>query len=226
MRRLIFSEIFNGGVTAFFTGKDPGADLDEIAGMLGIKEEKIYLPIQKHTDKIVLLESLREASIADAVVTKEAGVLIGVQAADCVPVLIHEREKGVIAAVHAGWRGTAACILKKTLSMIMERYVCGPKSLYVAIGPSIKGCSYAVDHEVNDAVKRATGEGNYYSKKGEKFFLDLSSANRYQALSLGIPEANIWVSDECTYCNPDKFYSYRYARGSTGRQAAFIGKLK
>jgi YfiH family protein len=225
LRRLIFPEIFKGGVTGFFTGKDPGADLDGIAGILGIRKENIYLPIQKHTDKIVLLESSRETKIADAVVTKEACVLIGVQVADCVPVLIHEKEKGVIGAVHAGWRGTAAGILKKTLSMIMDRYTCGTKSLYVAIGPSIKGCSYAVDHEVNDAVRRATGEGNYYSKKGEKYFLDLASANKYQALSLGIPEPNIWVSEDCTYCNPDKFYSYRYAGGSTGRQAAFIGKL-
>lgn len=225
MRRLIFPEIFKGEVTAFFTGKDPGADPGEVAGMLGIKKENIYLPVQKHTDKIVLLESLRETKIADAVVTTETGVLIGVQVADCVPVLIYEKEKGVVGAVHAGWRGTAAGILKKTLMMIMERYVCGPDGFQVAVGPSIKGCSYSVDHGVNDAVRRATGVGNYYSKRGEKYFLDLPSANKYQALSLGIPEPNIWVSDECTYCNPHKFYSYRYAKGSTGRQAAFIGKL-
>lgn len=225
MRRLIFPEIFKGEVKAFFTGKDPGADPGEVAGMLGIKKENIYLPVQKHTDKIVLLESLRETKIADAVVTTETGVLIGVQVADCVPVLIYEKEKGVVGAVHAGWRGTAAGILKKTLMMIMERYVCGPDGFQVAVGPSIKGCSYSVDHGVNDAVRRATGVGNYYSKRGEKYFLDLPSANKYQALSLGIPEPNIWVSDECTYCNPHKFYSYRYAKGSTGRQAAFIGKL-
>ena len=193
--------------------------------MLRVKKEDIYLPVQKHTDKIILLESSREIKVADAVVTKETGVLIGVQVADCVPVLIYEKEKGIIAAVHAGWRGTAAGILKKTVVMIMERYVCGPKGFYIAVGPSIKGCSYAVDRDVNDAVIKATGEGDYYSKKGGKYFLDLSSANKCQALSLGIPESNIWVSDECTYCNPHKFYSYRYARGSTGRQAAFIGKL-
>jgi YfiH family protein len=225
LQRLIIPEIFKGRVTAFFTGKDPGGDLGGVAGMLRINKEDIYLPVQKHTDKIVLLESSRETKVADAIVTKETGVLIGVQVADCVPILIYEREKGVIGAVHAGWRGTAAGILKKTLVMIMERYVCGPKSFYVAVGPSIKGCSYAVDHDVCDSVIKATGEGDYYSKKGGKYFLDLSSANTYQALSLGIPESNIWVSDECTYCNPHKFYSYRYAKGSTGRQAAFIGKL-
>ncbi len=226
MRRLIFPEIFKGNVTAFFTGKDPGADTDEIADILDIKEESIYLPVQRHTDKVLLLESSREPIIADAVVTRETGVLIGVRVADCVPVLIYEKEKGIVGVVHAGWRGTAAVILKKTIAMIMERYVVGPKGFYVAIGPSIKGCSYAVDYEVNDAVTKATGEGKYYSRKGERYFLDLPSANKCQALSLGVPEENIWISGECTYCNPDKFYSYRYAHGSTGRQGAFIGKLR
>lgn len=225
MQRLISPEVFRGSVTGFFTGKDPGADLGEVAGMLRIKKENIYLPIQKHTDKIFLLGSSRGPQVADSVVTKESGVLIGVQVADCVPVLIFEKEKGIIGAVHAGWRGTSAGILKKTIVMIMERYICGPGSFYIAIGPSIKGCSYVVDREVNVAVIKATGAGDYYSKKGEKYFLDLPSANKYQALSLGIPDANIWVSDECTYCNPDKFYSYRFSRGTTGRQAAFIGKL-
>jgi YfiH family protein len=142
-----------------------------------------------------------------------------------VPILIYEQQRGIIGAVHAGWRGTAAGILKKTIAMIIERFSGSPGGFYVAIGPSIKGCSYEVDHEVNDAVVKATGAGDYYSKKGGKYFLDLPSANKYQALSLGVPEENIWVSDECTYCNPDKFYSYRYAHGSTGRQGAFIGKL-
>ncbi len=212
-------------MTAFFTGKDPGADTDEISAILDIKKNNIYLPIQRHTDKVLLLEPSREPKMADAVFTKESGVLIGVRVADCVPVLIYEKKSGIVGAVHAGWRGTAAGILKKAITMIMERYVVGPEGFYVAIGPSIKGCSYAVDHEVNDAVMKATGKGDYYSLEGEKYFLDLPSANKYQALFLGVPEENIWVSDECTYCNPDKFYSYRYAHGSTGRQGAFIGKL-
>ncbi len=225
MHRLICPEFSKGNVTAFFTGKDPGASTDEVARILGISKEDIYLPLQRHTDKIILLGASHEPRIGDAVVTKERGVLIGVRVADCVPILLYEEERGIIGAVHAGWRGSAAGILKKTIALIMEIYVCEASGFRVAIGPSIKGCSYAVDHEVNDAIIKATGEGDYYSRKGEKFFLDLASANKCQALSLGVPEENIWVSDECTYCNPDKVYSYRYAHGSTGRQGAFIGKL-
>jgi len=225
LNRLIFPEILRGNVTAFFTGKDPGAAVGEIAAMLGIQKGSIYLPIQRHTDKIVVLEASREPKIADAVITREKGILIGVQVADCVPILIWEKEKGVFAAVHAGWRGTAARILIKTVSGITERFAGRPENVLIAIGPSIKGCCYAVDHEVAEAVRKGTGGGDYCSEKGGEYFLDLPHANSLQAMSAGIPRANIWVSDECTFCNPGRFYSYRYSKGSTGRQAAFIGRL-
>jgi YfiH family protein len=225
LKRLIVPGIFGSRVTAFFTGKDPGADRERIAGLLGRAPEIIYLPIQRHTDKIIFLESSREPLVGDAVITKEKGVLIGVQAADCVPVLIYEREKGIVGAVHAGWRGTAAGILKKTIEAIVDRYSGDGSNVIVAVGPGIKGCCYAVDHEVVDTVVKATGEGRYYSRKGEKYYLDLSEANRAQALDLGVPEDNIWVSDDCTFCNPDRFYSYRYSKGSTGRQGGFIGLI-
>lgn len=225
LKRFICPDIFKGQVTAFFTGKDPGADLADIGGSLRIAPGNIYLPIQKHTDKIVLLESSREPLIADAVITREEGVLIGVRVADCVPVLFYEQERGIIGAVHAGWRGTAAGILKKAIITVAERFGGSAENILVAIGPSIKGCCYEVDHEVAEAVGRATGEGEYRLRRGEKYYLDLPSANKQQALSLGVPAPNIWVSSECTFCNPDKFFSYRFAKGTTGRQAGFIGKI-
>ncbi len=223
MNRLIIPGIFGNRVTAFFTGKDPGADSEGIAAILGIPPEKVYLPVQKHTDKIIVLDFLHEPSVGDAVITREKGVLIGVKAADCVPILLYEREKGVVGAVHAGWRGTAAGILKKAIRTIIDRYSGEGRNIAVGIGPSIKGCCYAVDHDVVDAVVRETGEGRYCSKKGDKYYLDLPSANKEQALSFGVPSENIWLSDSCTFCNPDRFYSYRYSKGSTGRQAGFIG---
>lgn len=223
MNRLIFPEIIKGHVVAFFTGKDPGADPEGIGKILKIKREDIYMPLQKHTDKIILLESPSEPKIADAVITKKKGLLIGIQVADCVPILIYEKDKGVIGAVHAGWRGTAEGLLKKTIEAVMDKFVCGPEKFSVAMGPSIKGCCYSVGHEVLRAVERTTGKGEYYLKKGGKYCLDLPSANKYQAMSLGVPESNIWISEDCTFCRPDKYYSYRYAKGPTGRQGGFIG---
>ncbi|MDA8432865.1 MAG: peptidoglycan editing factor PgeF [Nitrospiraceae bacterium] len=181
--------------------------------------------MQKHTDRIIFLSAAREPGIGDAVITREKGVLVGVQVADCVPVLVHEKGKKVVAAVHAGWRGTASAIVKKTVEAILDRYAGEIKDIVVAIGPAIGGCSYEVGGEVVDAVGRATGEGGYYSRKGEKYYLDLPSANRQQVLSLGVPPANVWVSPECTFCAPDRFYSYRFSKGVAGRQGGFIGLL-
>ena len=212
-------------VTAFFTGKIPGADPAHLSKILNINADKIYMPIQKHTDKIAVIESRYYPLIADAVITKEHGILIGVQVADCVPILLYETTKGIMAAVHAGWRGTAESILKKTIKIVIERYLCSEENIYIALGPAIRGCCYHVDFDVMHAVSRATGPGDYSINKADKYCLDLPKANKYQALSMGIPEKNIWLSEECTFCRPDIYYSYRFARGTTGRQGAFIGKI-
>ena len=102
----------------------------------------------------------------------------------------------------------------------------------IAIGPSIRLCCYHVGYDVLESVIKVTGDGEYHVHKSDAYCLDLATANKYQAISSGIPEKNIWMSLECTYCNPDRFYSYRYAKGSTGRrldstrrQCGFIGIL-
>jgi YfiH family protein len=223
LKAVTVPEIFGERIIAFFTGKGIGADRVEIGRTFRISPDNIYLPIQKHTDKIVFLDAAREPKIGDAVITRQKGVLIGVQVADCVPVLVHEKEKGVIAAVHAGWRGTASGILKKTIEAVIDRYAGSASNIVIAIGPAIGGCSYEVGREVAVAVARESGKGGYCSRKGAKYYLDLPLANKQQAVSAGIPEENMWVSAECTFCNPDKFYSYRFSKGSTGRQGGFIG---
>ena len=225
MNRLIFPENLKSHVTAFFTGKSPGADTRDMAEILKIGAGDFYLPMQRHTDKVLVLESSREPGIGDAVITREAGVLIGVQVADCVPLLLYDPKKDVVGAVHAGWRGTAAGILKNSLRVMEERFRCDPGDILVAVGPSIKACCYEAGYDVVQAVERATGEGDYLVRRGEKYYLDLPKANRHQAIAMGVPEAGIWISEECTFCNPDRFFSYRYARGSTGRQGGFIGKI-
>jgi hypothetical protein len=223
MHRAIRPDNLRHGVTAFFTGKVPGSDIDAVAAITGMKRSQIYLPLQKHTDKVQILDASFEPKLADAVVTHEKGVLIGVQVADCVPILLYDTERKIAGAVHAGWRGTASSILRKTIEVMKNRFSCEPSNIVVAIGPSIRGCCYTVGPDVSEAVHAATGEGIYHKIHEGKYCIDLASANRHQALSAGIAEANLWLSDECTYCNPDKFFSYRYTKGAGGRQAAFIG---
>lgn len=225
MDRLQFPDILKNHVTAFFTGKTPGVEPDNLCKILNIKHDQIYMPIQKHTDKIVFIESNLYPVVADAVITKKTGILIGVQVADCVPILLYEATKGIMGAIHAGWRGTADSIIKKTIKAVMDRFICSAENIYIAIGPAIRWCCYSVSYDVMSSVSQTTGPGNYSIDKHDKYCLDLPSANKYQVLSVGIPEQNIWLSEECTFCNPERYYSYRFARGTTGRQGAFIGRI-
>jgi YfiH family protein len=215
----------HSNIKAFFTTKPLSNNLKESLKDIGILENNIYLPIQRHTNKVIILEDDFSSEIADSVLTSRKGVLIGVQAADCVPILLYDKKKSLVGAVHAGWRGTAAQILKNTIKTMQEGFHSSAKDVLIAIGPSIRQCCYEVGEEVKHAVYNATGEGSYYQRQNGKYFIDLSSANRIQALSMGIQEENIYQSDECTFCNPDRFYSYRYTKGCAGRQGGFIGML-
>jgi len=209
-------------IRAFFTTKIA----DNVVKYLdenGYSESMVYLPIQRHTDRVLILNSEPEPEVADAVITNREDVLLGVKVADCVPILLFDEKKRVIGAVHAGWRGTAAQILKKTIQAMVEHFCSSPDNIIIAFGPSIKGCCYEVDSDVNEAVCISTGAGEYSSRKNSKFFIDLASANMLQALSLGVKKDNIWVSEECTFCNPDRFHSYRYHGNHAGRQGGFIG---
>ncbi len=221
------SNLASTNIKAFFTTRifvgDYGQIKDALSKKLTISKDSIYLPIQKHTNKIHILDSDNKPAVADAVVTDRKNVLIGVLVADCVPILLYDKSKKIIGAVHAGWRGTAKQILKETIIAMQEKFGCLPGNISVAIGPSIRQCSYEVDEDVNNAVHKATGAGDYYLRQGNKYFIDLSSANRIQALNMGILSQNIWQSDECTFCKPEKYYSYRYSGVSSGRQGGFIG---
>ncbi len=215
--------LIHSDLVAFFTTKLLNGNLKNLLKNINVSEEEIYLPIQKHTNKVIILENNDKPEIADAVLTRRKGVLIGIHVADCVPILLYDKEKFLVGAVHAGWRGTAALILKNTIKTMQEIFHSSVVDIQIAIGPSIRQCCYDVGDDVDDALFGVTGGGDYYRRENGKCFVDLSSVNKIQALSMGIPEKNIWQSDECTFCNPHRFYSYRYTKGSAGRQGGFIG---
>jgi len=214
---MIFPEVFDGQVMGFFTDRETGTEVQAVTG------KTVYFPIQKHTDIVTVVDKDIRPRIADAAITKRSKILLGIQVADCVPILLYDRENRIIGAVHAGWKSTAGEILKKTVRTMKEAFGTRPQETLVAIGPSIKQCCYEVGLEVLEAVKNATGKGNFHGRRGKKIYLDLQRANMFQALSLGITERHMSIIEECTYCNPDKYYSYRFSKGSTGRQGGFIG---
>lgn len=222
MSLVIHPEIFekarvNGELIAFFTGKNPGSDVS------GVTDMTVHFPIQEHTARVSAVTDNASREVADAVVTGEKGILLGLKVADCVPILLFDRKRKVVGAVHAGWRGTAAGILKNTVAMMVRNFGSDPQDIVVAIGPAIRWCCYEVGQEVLDAVVQTTGEGEYHMEKEGKLCLDLPSANKHQALSVKIQDENIEVIEECTYCYPNRYFSFRYAKGPTGRQGGFIG---
>ncbi|MDH4027852.1 MAG: polyphenol oxidase family protein, partial [Nitrospirota bacterium] len=120
---------------------------DALADELGVPKGDIFMPSQKHTGSVHVLGPDPAPVVADAVVTSRKNVFIGVLVADCVPVLLYDPAKEVAGAVHAGWRGTAQRILMNTIRTMHEKFLCSASDILVAIGPSIKQCSYEVGEE-------------------------------------------------------------------------------
>lgn len=148
-----------------------------------------------------------------------------VRTADCVPMLIAERHGRALAAVHAGWRGTAAGVARSTVEAL-RRLGVEPRQLRVALGPAIGPCCYEVDPEVLEAVARGTGvPESPYSRGGRpgKVQLDLRQANFLQLRSAGVPAAAIHAAPWCTACAGDLFFSYRREGAAAGRMMACIG---
>lgn len=160
---------------------------------------------------------------ADGLVTADAGVVLAVHAADCVPLLLADPKRRVVAAVHAGWRGTAAGVSVAAVTTMAEHFGCRPQDLRVAIGPCIGACHYEVDEPVVAAMQRWSWRDTVLTPNARGHWqLDLRSANRRQLVDAGVPVVQIETLDWCTFEHPDLFYSYRRDR-ATGRMAALIG---
>ncbi|WP_353683241.1 peptidoglycan editing factor PgeF [Thermodesulfovibrio sp. 3907-1M] len=218
---LIYPEIFKGlQIEAFFTKR-----IEKFEDFKDSLPFKLYLPIQRHTDSIAILNSYAEPSIADAVITDQKNLFIGVKTADCLAALIFDPEKKVIGTVHAGWRGTAKGILKKTIFKMKEICGCEPKNLLIAFGPYIKGCCYEVGQEVIEELRKEIPEKEYILRVNGKKHVDIGIANLLQAISAGVKKENIWISEDCTYCKNNEYASYRFHGKKAARQYGVIGML-
>lgn len=160
----------------------------------------------------------------DGIVTNQPGLMIAVSVADCVPILLHDPVKGVIAALHAGWQGTAGNIAGKGVEAMVTLFGSNRTDIAAAIGPCISACCYEVDAPVRDAFKKAGAPWDLYTREhGEgKWMLDLARANRQLLLDAGVAQEQVQTSDLCVSCNQEIFFSYRRDGGDTGRQAGFI----
>lgn len=188
----------------------------------------------------------------DGIITRHRNVLLGIQVADCVPVLIVDAKRGAIGAFHAGWRGTAKRIVERGVGSMRAVFGSRPADLYAAIGPCIHACCYAIGDEVidefrsqfsyadelfsevydRDPIKERypllflTARAPGHSNIGPQKHLDLVEANRRQLLDAGLSDAHIWTAKECTSCRTDLLFSHRKEAGYTGRMMAVVGLLK
>lgn len=160
----------------------------------------------------------------DALVTSRPGIAIGVRTADCVPILMVDKGRRVIAAAHAGWRGTALNIAGKVIDTLEKDFSSRKSDLLVAIGPAIGPCCYQVAAPVWRAFAGFLDRLSLLRPHPEKdrWLLDLSLVNRLQLEERGVPPENIFSSGYCTSCRDDVFFSHRRDGGKTGRHLNFI----
>jgi len=176
-----------------------------------LSQEGMASLTQVHSALVLPADSSGCVGEGDALITNRKDVFLSVRSADCFPILLADGRGKAVAAVHAGWRGTAAGVSAKTLSRMAADFGSDPGDIYAAIGPGIGRCCY----EVGADVARHFG----LAAAGR---LDLADINRRQLIDAGVPERQIEIIGRCTHCDPAHFYSYRRDRLDPGRMISYI----
>lgn len=200
-----------------------------LADSLGFDPQKYVLTLQIHSDMVRVVTDAdcngffhRDYPECDALVTNTPGVALLVFTADCTPLLFHDPVTGAVGAAHAGWRGTVQSIGVKTVEAMVTAFGCKIENIRAAIGPNIGQCHFETDADVPEAVLAAFGPeaAAFIEKRGEKYHLDLKQIN---ALALGRRGIrHIEISENCTYCESERFWSHRVTKGDRGSQGAVI----
>ena len=215
-------------------GDDPANVVENyrrIGTVLGFTPEDVVNARQIHSDIVVKVGpehrgklTLKGASPeCDALVTNTAGIALYVSTADCTPILLHDPVTGAVGAAHAGWKGTALDIGRKTVEAMVSHFGCRPENIRAAIGPNIGPCCFETDFDVPAALMETYGEEACLPsirKSGNKYYVNLKGINALSLRRAGV--RGIEISESCTMCRPDLFWSHRYTRGQRGAQGAII----
>lgn len=239
---LHFSTTINGGVStgeyaSFNLGMYSGDNLEDVtenrnrlAEMLHVSSGNLLFPYQTHGDSVCVIDKefmsqdhdkqLHLLNGVDALITNEVGVCIGVGTADCVPILIFDPKNKVLAAIHAGWRGTVSKLAPKVIKIMKSRFNSEPSDLIVGIAPSISAEYFEVGDEVVEEFVHAgflIDDIGYYNFDTSKFHIDLWCANELLLSQSGVRFSNIEIAGLCTYYNQDQFFSARRQGIKSGR---------
>ena len=200
---------------------------------LGNDCQQIVIPFQNHGTEIreintaflSLSNELKTEYLqgVDAIMSQLTGICIGVTTADCVPILFYDPRKKVVAAAHAGWRGTCGRIAEKTIASLIEKYSCRPEDIRVAIGPSISAEVYNVGKEVVENFEAAGFDcSKIVIERKNELYLDLWKANQLSLIEMGILEEHIEIASICTFTEHEKYFSARRLGIKSGRMLSGI----
>ena len=217
-------------------GDDPAAvreNYRRFFDALGADLSHIVMSKQIHSDHVrtVTTADIKtdlfapEGYETDGLITDIPGVPLVIFSADCIPVLLYDPVRRVIAAVHAGWRGTASGIVLKAAQSMIGHYGCRPEHLLAAIGPGISKCCFETHADVANAMMDALGMHALpylETLPAGKFRMDLKGLNAQWLINLGVPKERISISGECTACHPERYWSHRVLGDQRGSQIAVL----
>jgi YfiH family protein len=220
--------VSQGAFESLNLGVDLGDKLEHVERNLAILCENTGMPQphlakQVHGKQVMLCEGDGQyhQQEADILITTEKHVTVAVRTADCLPILFGDKQAGVAAVAHAGWRGTVAKVAETTLIAMLDKGA-QLENILVSLGPCIGSCCFAVADDVGQQLDDACSQ-NVTVHRGQKIYADLAQANVFQLLNSGVSSRNIELCNHCTSCSTQpSYFSYRRDSGQTGRQLSMI----
>ncbi|MBI5464175.1 MAG: peptidoglycan editing factor PgeF [Ignavibacteriales bacterium] len=215
----------SGGAFGMNLSYNVGDDRDSVRqnrlrffGSLGIVEANVAYPMQCHSG--VAKEAPDPGSYAecDALVTNKSGVYLAITVADCVPIFLWDSRANVVAAIHAGWRGTVARIVGTTVNLMQKQFGAHTEHIVGFIGPAAGACCYEIGHDVANQFNGA----NVAIRNG-RTFVDLKKANLDHMVEMGVSAGNIEMNTTCTICSPETCHSFRRDTHRSGRMMGVVG---
>lgn len=187
---------------------------------LGIDPTRVATSHQVHGQEILEVTESGRYEGYDALMTNQPNVFVGISVADCVPILVYDQQNKAVAAIHAGWKGTVAELVRLTLEAMQTQYNTNSRDCYAYVGTCIDETSFEVGTEVADQFAPEYKRVDAFTNR---IFINLRSANTKQLTHFGIPTAQIAISSFSTVLNNEDYFSHRLEKGQTGRLMAIIG---
>ncbi len=210
-------------------GDDPAAVRANHGGILqvlGIGADQVVTAHQVHGARVAIVDAAQGGTVVpttDGLISRARGIVLLLRFADCLPLMLYDPLRQVVALAHVGWRGCLAGIVTSTIAEMQRAFGCDPRDMLAGLGPAIGPCCYEVGREVTVAVEEIfdSGHGLLPTQPDGSVHFDLPSAVRNQLLRTGV--RRIEASGLCTCCKTDEFFSHRGESGNTGRFAAVLG---